>query len=215
MSAGAALVAAVVAGTVLVGTAPWGAPGRLRSAGARHGGGRAGPGRGAAGGVHRARVAGRRPRGAGGGRSTPAQVPVDPAFLLDLCAASLAAGSALPRTLTVVGRHLAGADGAALVRAGATLELGGQWHLAWAGAPPGAAAVADALATAWEAGASPGPQLRAASHRLRRERRARVRTASGALAVRLTLPLGACFLPAFVLLGLVPVVLGLAGGLGW
>lgn len=140
---------------------------------------------------------------------------VDPAFLLDLCAASLAAGAALPRTLAVVGRHLGGPDGEALVRAGATLELGGAWASAWADAPAGAAVVGAALAAGWDAGASPGPQLRAAGDRLRRERRARVRTAAGSLAVRLTLPLGLCFLPAFALLGLVPVVLGLAGGLGW
>ncbi|MFS0706446.1 type II secretion system F family protein [Cellulomonas sp. 179-A 9B4 NHS] len=140
---------------------------------------------------------------------------VDAAFLLDLCAGALAAGSALPRTLAVVGRHLGGADGAALVRAGSTLELGGSWASAWADAPPAAAAVGAALATGWEAGASPGPQLRAAADRVRRDRRARVRTAAGSLAVRLTLPLGLCFLPAFALLGLVPVVLGLAGGLGW
>lgn len=150
--------------------------------------------------------------GAPRGTTVPA---VDPAFLLDLCAAALAAGAALPRTLAVVGRHLGGPDGDALARAGATLELGGTWASAWADAPPGAATVGAALVTGWEAGASPGPQLRAAADRLRRERRARVRAAAGGLAVRLTLPLGVCFLPAFVLLGLVPVVLGLATGLGW
>lgn len=154
----------------------------------------------------------RRPRGSARAASVPA---VDAAVLLDLCAAALGAGAALPRTLRVVGRHLGGADGTALVRAGATLELGGAWAAAWADAPPGAAAVGDALGTAWEAGASPGPQLRAAADRVRRERRARVRTAAGSLAVRLTLPLGLCFLPAFALLGLVPVILGLASGLGW
>ncbi|MFC8192942.1 type II secretion system F family protein [Cellulomonas sp. NPDC057328] len=151
-------------------------------------------------------------RGLGRGGAAPA---VDAAFLLDLCAGALAAGSALPRTLAVVGRHLGGPDGAALVRAGSTLGLGGSWAAAWADAPPAAAAVGAALATGWEAGASPGPQLRAAADRVRRDRRARVRTAAGSLAVRLTLPLGLCFLPAFALLGLVPVVLGLASGLGW
>ncbi|WP_196250815.1 type II secretion system F family protein [Cellulomonas sp. JZ18] len=147
--------------------------------------------------------------------SAPPVPAADAAFLLDLCAAAVGAGAALPRTLAVVGRHLGGLDGDALVRAGTTLELGGAWDLAWAGAPHGATVVGDALATAWQAGASPGPQLRAVSARLRRERRARVRAAAGALSVRLTLPLAACFLPAFVLLGLVPVVMGLARGLAW
>ncbi|QCB95167.1 secretion system protein [Cellulomonas shaoxiangyii] len=163
--------------------------------------------------------AGRRRRGlrgrALGARRAVPPPAVDAAFLLDLCAAALAAGAALPRTLGVVGRHLGGADGDALVRAGSTLELGGAWASAWTDAPAGAAAVGAALATGWEAGASPGPQLRAAADRLRRDRRAAVRTAAGSLAVRLTLPLGLCFLPAFALLGLVPVVLGLAAGIGW
>jgi pilus assembly protein TadC len=41
----------------------------------------------------------------------------------------------------------------------------------------------------------------------------RTRTAAGALGVQLVLPLGLCFLPAFVLLGLVPMILSLAGNL--
>lgn len=201
MSGQAVPAGVLVAAAVVLGTAPWWSLARLRSSGraARSGDVRT---------VRR------------GQRTVEAPEPTvppatDAAFLLDLCGAAVAAGAALPRTLVVVGRHLGGPDGDALVRAGATLELGGAWDLAWAGAPPGAAVVGDALATAWQAGASPGPQLRAASDRLRRERRARVRAAAGALSVRLTLPLGACFLPAFVLLGLVPVVLGLAHGLGW
>jgi len=40
-------------------------------------------------------------------------------------------------------------------------------------------------------------------------RRSAARTAAARLGVRLVLPLGACFLPAFVLIGLVPVLLAL------
>lgn len=138
---------------------------------------------------------------------------LDPAFVLDLCAAAVRGGAPVPVALAVTGRHLGGPEGDALLRAGTALGLGTPWDAAWAGAPPSIAALARALRLGWEAGASPGPALRAAAAGLRRERRARVRAASGALGVRLTLPLGLCFLPAFVVLGLVPVVLGLAGGL--
>lgn len=147
-----------------------------------------------------------------GTRPAPS-APLDPAVLLDLCAAALRGGVDVPGALLATGRHLGGDEGAALVRAGTGLGIGAEWDVAWAGAPPSVGAVGDALRIGWQAGASPAAQLRAAAVRVRRERRGRARAAAGALGVRLTLPLGVCFLPAFVLLGLVPVVLGLAGDL--
>lgn len=136
---------------------------------------------------------------------------LDPALVLELCAAAVRSGAPVPRALVVVGEALGGAEGGGLARAGAALDLGADWGAAWAGAPPAAAAVGAALHVGWTAGAAPGPQLRAAADVVRRERRSAVRAACGALGARLTLPLGACFLPAFVLLGLVPVVVALAG----
>ncbi|MBO3088345.1 type II secretion system F family protein [Cellulomonas dongxiuzhuiae] len=147
------------------------------------------------------------------GRSGARSGPLDPAFVLDVCAAAVRGGAPVPTALVVTGRHLGEEEGDALVRAGTALGLGAPWEAAWAGAPPSIAELARALRVGWDAGASPAPQLRAAAAGLRREHRARVRAAAGALGVRLTLPLGLCFLPAFVLLGLVPVVLGLAGDL--
>lgn len=136
---------------------------------------------------------------------------LDPALVLELCAAAVRSGAPVPRALVVVGDALGGTEGDGLARAGAALDLGADWGAAWAGAPPAAAAVGAALQVGWTAGAAPGPQLRAAADVVRRERRSAVRAACGALGARLTLPLGACFLPAFVLLGLVPVVVALAG----
>lgn len=146
-------------------------------------------------------------------RAPPRPQPLDAAFVLDLCAAAVRGGAAVPGALVVTGRHLAGEEGDALVRVGTALGLGTPWNAAWAGTPPAVAALGAALGTGWDAGASPAAQLRAAAARLRQDRRARARVAAGALGVRLTLPLGLCFLPAFVLLGLAPVVLGLAGDL--
>jgi hypothetical protein len=152
-------------------------------------------------------------RGAADGLPDAAEAPLDAAFVLDLCATAVRGGAAVPTALVGTGRHLGGSDGEALVRAGTALGMGAPWDVAWAGAPAAVAAVGAALRVGWDAGSSPGPLLRAAADRLRRERRAAARAAAGALGVRLTLPLGVCFLPAFVVLGLVPVVLGLAGDL--
>ena len=159
------------------------------------------------------RSPGTRRQGAGGDEGSTGGVALDPAFVLDLCATAVRGGTAVPAALVVTGRHLGGEVGDALGRAGAALGMGAPWDVAWSGAPVAASVVGDALRTAWSTGASPAPRLRAAADRARRERRARARAASGALGVRLTLPLGVCFLPAFVLLGLIPVVLGLAGDL--
>jgi len=194
----AVLAGVVVAACALVALLPW--TGRWRGAG--------GPAaRRPLVGWVRAAVD-RRPDRSGAGSS-----PLDPAFVLDLCAAAVRGGAPVPTALAVTGRYLGQQEGDALVRAGTALGLGAPWEAAWAGAPPSIATLARALRVGWEAGASPAPQLVAAAARLRRDRRARVRAAAGALGVRLTLPLGLCFLPAFVLLGLGPVVLGLAGDL--
>ncbi|GIG40514.1 type II secretion system F family protein [Cellulomonas phragmiteti] len=197
MTAGVAGV--LVAAAALVAALPWAVPHRLR--------GPAGP--------RRDGVARGRPVGVARALRRPHATSdvLDPAFVLDLCAAAVRGGAPVPVALVVTGRHLGRDEGDALVRAGTALALGAPWDVAWAGSPPSVATLARALRTGWDSGSSPAVALRAAAAGLRRERRARVRTAAGALGVRLTLPLGVCFLPAFVLLGLVPVVLGLAGDL--
>jgi hypothetical protein len=137
---------------------------------------------------------------------------VDEAVLLDLARAALEAGASVPRTLGALGEAVGGADGAALTAAGAALLAGGSWRNAWAAGPATAPSLREALEPAWTDGVAPEETLRLAAARLRAERADRARQDAARLGVRLVLPLGLCFLPAFVLLGLVPVVLG--SGLG-
>ncbi|SNU02595.1 tight adherence protein B [Ruaniaceae bacterium KH17] len=69
------------------------------------------------------------------------------------------------------------------------------------------------LEPAWTDGANPVPLLvGAAASVLARSDRA-AREAAERLAVRLVLPLGLCFLPAFILIGVVPIVISLGIGL--
>ncbi|WP_291756100.1 type II secretion system F family protein [Cellulomonas sp. 73-92] len=138
---------------------------------------------------------------------------VDPALLLDLVAVALAAGAPVPTALVSVGTAWPGHAGEALVRAARALTLGASWDVAWAGGGAAALAVARALEPAWTAGASPVPLLRTAADRLRSRRRAETRAAAGRLGVQLVLPLTLCYLPAFVLVGLVPVVVSLSSSL--
>ncbi|QJW38623.1 secretion system protein [Cellulosimicrobium protaetiae] len=155
-------------------------------------------------------------RFAGGGshgRRDRAEPVVETGVLLELLAAAVRAGAALPRVLDVVGSCVGGREGAGLRAAGAALLLGSSWDAAWAGAPPRLEVVQRALRPAWLHGAAPAPALRAAAQASRQDRTAAAKAAAARLAVHLVLPLGACFLPAFVLVGLVPVLVSLGSGL--
>ncbi|GAA3509372.1 type II secretion system F family protein [Georgenia daeguensis] len=162
----------------------------------------------------------RRPTGPGAGPVPERLGEIDVAVLLDLADAALGAGASVPGTLLALGRAVAGhapeagddgGSGPALRRAGRALLLGAPWAEAWDGAPDGLGPLADALEPAWVDGAAPGPLLRQAAGSVRATRHREAQEAAARLGVRLVLPLGLCFLPAFVLLGLVPVVLA-AGG---
>ncbi len=149
---------------------------------------------------------GRRPRPGAPVAADAVMDRVDVAVVLALLDAAIGSGAGLPRAVAAVGHAVGGTDGDALERAAAALVLGAPWDVAWAGAPARLGPVVDGLAPTWTTGSAPGPALRAAAAALLRERRTVAREAAGRLAVRLVLPLGLCFLPAFVLIGLVPVL---------
>ncbi|GHH69375.1 type II secretion system F family protein [Promicromonospora soli] len=134
---------------------------------------------------------------------------VDVQVVLELVAAAMRAGSGVPRALEATGTAVGGPDGEVLTRAAHALVLGATWERSWAYAPAALAPMVRALRGAWLDGAAPGEALRAAGEEVRHERSSTARTAAARLGVRLVLPLGACYLPAFVLVGLVPVLLAL------
>ena len=136
----------------------------------------------------------------------------DVVLLLDLLDVAVTAGAGVPRALEAVGEAVGGDDGCGLAGVAVELLLGASWAAAWVGVPTRLEPVAECLEAAWVHGAAPGPALRARAGAIRRDRRRGGREAAGRLGVHLVLPLGLCFLPAFVLLGLVPVLVSLAGG---
>lgn len=136
---------------------------------------------------------------------------LDVAVILDLVEAACACGASVPRALEVVGRA-SGGRGESLAEVAAALVVGSPWSSAWSRAPASCAPVATALRSAWEEGAPPGGGLRTAAEQVRRDRHALALQAAGRLGVRLVLPLGLCHLPAFVLIGLVPLLVSMAAG---
>ncbi|MGW3123928.1 type II secretion system F family protein [Streptomyces sp. NPDC001107] len=132
----------------------------------------------------------------------------------DLVAACIAAGAGPVLAAQAVGEALGGPVGDALARGAAEVRLGGEPAEAWRrlAALPGAEALARLLERAGVSGlpaATPVARL-AADVRADRSRTATVRARRAAVMV--TAPVGLCFLPAFITVGVVPVVIGLAGG---
>lgn len=134
---------------------------------------------------------------------------VDVQVVLELVAAAMRAGAGVPRALEATGAAVGGPDGEVLTRAAHALVLGATWDRAWSYAPAVLDPMVRALRGAWLDGAAPGEALRAAGEEVRHVRSSAARTAAARLGVRLVLPLGVCYLPAFVLVGLVPVLLAL------
>ncbi|MFF8591962.1 type II secretion system F family protein [Streptomyces sp. NPDC015220] len=132
----------------------------------------------------------------------------------DLVAACIASGAGPVIAAQAVGQALGGAVGEALARGAAEVRLGGAPAEAWhrLASIPGAAGLARLLARADESGLpAAGPVARlAADVRADRARAATARARRAAVLV--TGPVGLCFLPAFVAVGVLPVVIGLAGG---
>ncbi|MET9256911.1 type II secretion system F family protein [Streptomyces sp. NPDC003717] len=132
----------------------------------------------------------------------------------DLLAACIAAGAGPVVAAQAVGEALGGPLGEVLARGAAEVRLGGEPAAAWRGvaAVPGAVPLARLLERADVSGlpaADPVARLAAQARAdWGRAMTARARSA----AVLVTAPVGLCFLPAFIAVGVLPVVLGLAGG---
>lgn len=76
---------------------------------------------------------------------------------------------------------------------------------------PGLAGVGRAAIRASESGTALAQAWTATSERLRADRRLAAEIRARKVGVRVLAPLGLCFLPSFVCLGVVPMVIGLAG----
>ncbi|MEU9920414.1 type II secretion system F family protein [Streptomyces griseoluteus] len=132
----------------------------------------------------------------------------------ELLAACIEAGAGPVVAAQAVGEALGGPVGDALARGAAETRLGSEPADAWArlAALPGAGALARLLERADRSGlpaAEPVARL-ASDARAESIRAATVRARRAA--VLISAPVGLCFLPAFIAVGVLPVVLGLAGG---
>ncbi|MER6195906.1 type II secretion system F family protein [Streptomyces sp. NPDC001586] len=136
-------------------------------------------------------------------------------FAADLLAACLAAGAGPVEAAEVVGESLGGPVGERLARAGAELRLGGEPGAGWGRLAeiPGARALAECLERAARTGAPAAEPVSRLASGLREDRARRAGARAQRAAVLVTAPVGLCFLPAFLAIGVAPVVIGMASGL--
>jgi len=134
-------------------------------------------------------------------------------FGLDLLAASLRAGAPPAAASRTVGAALGGPLGGRLCRVADALALGAPPAEAWAhlDGVPGAGRVVLAAVRSSQSGAALTGALARLADELRATRATACEAAARRAGVLVVLPLGLCFLPAFVLAGLVPIVLSVLG----
>jgi len=144
-------------------------------------------------------------------RVSAAKVPAaEVAGVIDLLALTLQSGVGLVEAMEAVATRLGGPLGLHLL----TVAAAGRWGVdeatAWANIPSAWQPAARALRMAANAGVPPSEALVRAAQEVRRAEQQRLEVATATLGIRIVLPLGLVFLPAFILTTVVPIVLALA-----
>ncbi|WP_416174542.1 MAG: type II secretion system F family protein [Bifidobacterium crudilactis] len=141
-------------------------------------------------------------------------------LILELLAVALRQGSSITRALDTVAQVVDVGLGTAVGKVTASLHKGVAWSESWALVCDDASYVGqacivlrDTLEASWRLGASPLPRIEAVISQLNGEQRTRVESQAARLSIRLLLPTALCFLPAFVLLGVIPCISAFAQGL--
>ncbi len=133
----------------------------------------------------------------------------------DLLAACVAVGAGPREAAEAVGESIGGPVGDRLARAAAEIRLGGEPAEAWGrlGEIPGAGPLARCLHRAGSTGAPAAEPVSRLAEAMRAERAGAAVARAQRAGVLITAPVGLCFLPAFLAVGVAPVIIGLAGGL--
>jgi pilus assembly protein TadC len=152
------------------------------------------------------------------------RVATDLPFAADLLAAALRAGAAPDVAARCTGKALGGPLGERLLRVDRALRLGAPADEAWgylgiatgAGEAPrepvdGVRRLVHAAVRSQHSGAAFAGSLQRVADDLRADRLIAADAAGRRAGVLIVLPLGLCFLPAFVLAGLVPVIVAVLG----
>ncbi|MFY9915954.1 MAG: type II secretion system F family protein [Nocardioidaceae bacterium] len=144
------------------------------------------------------------------------RVERDLPLAVDLLAACADVGLPVQASVAPVGRAVGGPVGARLLDVSARLELGADPVLVWSrlGDDPAFAGFGHAMLRAHRSGAPVVDVLSRLSADRRRDLRTRSQATARAVGVKVAAPLAVCFLPAFMLIGVVPTIVGGLSHLG-
>jgi len=145
------------------------------------------------------------------------EVRRDLPHVVTLFAAALRSGAAPGAAIELVARALPGAAADQLAPVAARLALGGDPLVVWStlANDPAIGPLGRTMGRAHRSGAPIVAAVERLSEELARRSRADVEDRARTVGVRAAVPLGVCLLPAFLLLGIVPLVAGLAREIAW
>lgn len=140
-----------------------------------------------------------------------AQAPV----AAELLATAVAAGATVGEAIDVVGQAVEEPVRSRLRTVRTSFDLGADPHTAWSAwlDEPALSQIAQAVIRSHHSGAPLSFVLDAAAKDMRHAHRSDLEARARAAGVRAVAPLALCFLPAYLLVGVVPVVAGFASSL--
>lgn len=152
--------------------------------------------------------AARSPAEGRGRNGTPNEEPLEsPSLVLEMCATLLESGLPVRSVLDIMGGHVPGY--APLARVARALELNVDWDRAWLQVPEAVRELEPSLRFTQLSGAPAAKLLRSAAAAGRRKEIRDAEARGAEFGIKLVVPLGLCALPAFVCLGVVPIVISL------
>lgn len=140
------------------------------------------------------------------------RITTDLPFAADLMTACLRAGRPVSIATEITATAIGGPLGERLTWVSSQLRLGADPEPTWAAlaADPAMGQLSRAMSRAAQSGAPVADVLTRLADDAREAARATSVAAARSVGVKAVAPLGLCFLPAFVLLGIIPVIAGLA-----
>ncbi|MFI7419214.1 type II secretion system F family protein [Nonomuraea sp. NPDC049684] len=140
------------------------------------------------------------------------QITADLPFAADLMTACLLAGQPVTAATDLAATTIGGPLGQRLAWVGSQLRLGADPEPTWAtlAKDPALSQLSRAMSRAAQTGAPLADVLTRLADDARDTAKAASLAAARTVGVKAVAPLGLCFLPAFVLLGIIPVIAGLA-----
>ncbi|MDR1033871.1 MAG: hypothetical protein LBL41_03790 [Bifidobacteriaceae bacterium] len=147
-------------------------------------------------------------------RKNDDSVRIGQALILELMLQSIKSGASIQYAMQGIGQSALSIAPTSKIAVdvqavGKKLMLGIDWDDAWKGGDSETDMIEECLRHSWNRGASPVRAIETYLDGLGTVLQAKTRLASEKLSVKVIIPLGACFLPSFIMLGVIPIVISL------